>query len=401
SGDVSSSWLQEELVFIDEFPMDIEIKRRHAFRYVEIYVVDTSNKYQVALSNIHCIAVSSADYRNVPPLEIKDEMLKRIDEVSLRTMHECMQTVFEDGPKRDRRLWMGDFRLQALGNYATFKNADLVKRCLYLFAGSTVNEGKVGACLFTSPKVQVDDTVLFDYSLFFVSTLKEYYDFSGDKETLRDLFPTAKKQIELSLANIDANNVVIDHDYWWCFLDWEKRLNKQAGAHAIFIIALKDARAMAMDLGEDTSWYDSAISLYAESALKHLYNKEKGFFVSGGKKQISWASQIWFVLAGILSKEENISLLNRMEASEEAVGIITPFMHHYYVEALLECGMKEKAIEVIKSYWGAMVNDGADTFYELFDENDPKASPYGNYIINSFCHAWSGTPSYFIRHYLK
>ncbi|MCR5491572.1 MAG: sugar hydrolase, partial [Bacilli bacterium] len=226
SGDVSSSWLQEELVFIDEFPMDIEIKRRHAFRYVEIYVVDTSNKYQAALSNIHCVAVSSADYRNVPPLEIEDEMLKRIDEVSLRTMHECMQTVFEDGPKRDRRLWMGDFRLQALGNYATFKNADLVKRCLYLFAGSTVNEGKVGACLFTSPKVQVDDTVLFDYSLFFVSTLKEYYDFSGDKETLRDLFPTAKKQIELSLANIDAKNVVTDHDYSWCFLDWEKRLNK-------------------------------------------------------------------------------------------------------------------------------------------------------------------------------
>ena len=27
-----------------------------------------------------------------------------------------MQDVFEDGPKRDRRLWLGDLRLEALAN---------------------------------------------------------------------------------------------------------------------------------------------------------------------------------------------------------------------------------------------------------------------------------------------
>lgn len=29
---------------------------------------------------------------------------------------DCMQSVFEDGPKRDRRLWLGDLRLQALAS---------------------------------------------------------------------------------------------------------------------------------------------------------------------------------------------------------------------------------------------------------------------------------------------
>ena len=42
-----------------------------------------------------------------------------LDRVSQRTLRDCMQTVFEDGPKRDRRLWLGDLRLQALANYAT------------------------------------------------------------------------------------------------------------------------------------------------------------------------------------------------------------------------------------------------------------------------------------------
>ena len=54
-----------------------------------------------------------------------------------------MQTVFEDGPKRDRRLWMGDLRIQALTNYQTYKKSSLVKACLYLFAALPMEDGKV------------------------------------------------------------------------------------------------------------------------------------------------------------------------------------------------------------------------------------------------------------------
>lgn len=53
------------------------------------------------------------------------------------------------------------------------------------------------------------------------------------------------------------------------------------------------------------------------------------------------------------------------------------------------------------SYWGGMVKAGADTFWECFDANNPKASPYGDVRNNSFCHAWSCTPSYLLRGKLK
>ena len=56
----------------------------------------------------------------------EEEELKKIYEVSVKTLAECMQDVFEDGPKRDRRLWIGDLRLQALANYVTFDNVELV-----------------------------------------------------------------------------------------------------------------------------------------------------------------------------------------------------------------------------------------------------------------------------------
>lgn len=58
-------------------------------------------------------------------------------------------------------------RLQALANYATFDNVELVKRCLYLFAGMTTEEGKISSNVFVKPENIPDDTFLYEYSLFF------------------------------------------------------------------------------------------------------------------------------------------------------------------------------------------------------------------------------------------
>ena len=46
---------------------------------------------------------------------------------------------------------------------------------------------------------------------------------------------------------------------------------------------------------------------------------------------------------------------------------------------------------------GGMAQEGADTFWELYDPKDPGASPYGGTIVNSYCHAWSCAPAYFLR----
>ncbi len=223
----------------------INLPRRYAFRYMELTVIDTSAKYKVIVSDVTCKNVSSADMSTVAPLNVDDPELVAMDKVSLKTMQDCMQLVFEDGPKRDRRLWIGDLRLQALTNYVTFGNNDLVKRCLYLFAGLTQNEGRVGACLFLKPKLQADDTALFDYSLFFVSCPHGCYAATKDMETLKELFPTADCQIEIALRELDESNVVKDKDTRWCFLDWADGLNKQAGAQAVLIYTLKQAKTMA------------------------------------------------------------------------------------------------------------------------------------------------------------
>ena len=74
-------------------------------------------------------------------------------------------------------------------------------------------------------------------------------------------------------------------------------------------------------------------------------------------------------------------------------------MHHYVMEAMVKLGMMEEALAFMKDYWGSMVEKGADTFWEIYVPDDAATTCYGDHVMNSFCHAWSCSPSYFIRKY--
>ena len=400
-GVLGSGWIQEEYIHIDDLPAHIDFPRRYAFRYMQITVIDTSASYKVNIQNVRCTSVTSADMSAVVKLKLKDETLAAIDRVSVKTMLECMQDVFEDGPKRDRRLWVGDLRLQALVNYETFKNYDLVKRCLYLVAGLTQGKGRISACVYAKRKSLPSEVNLFDYSLLYISCLYDYYKQTSDADTVRDLLPTAKRQIELAAEKFDKRGIIRDSSEWWCFIDWNDDLNKQASAQAIFIYCAKQYAELAEAFGEDTERVMQLIDMAADAAKQYLWREERGFFVSGDTKQISWASQIWFVLSGILSKEENAALLERLMKVNPQVGLKTPYAYHYFIQALFDSGMENYAVKCIKKYWGAMVDDGADCFYEIFNPENISYSPYGSRVINSYCHSWSGTPAYFIRKYLE
>ena len=398
-GNLTASWLQEERLHVDEFPCRLELPRRYAFRYVRVRVLAISPKYKLQLRAASVRAVSAVQLEAVAAPDTRDEELRRLDKAGLLTLHECMQEVFEDGPKRDRRMWLGDLYLQAKTNYATFHNTDLVKRCLYLFAGLRQNEGRIGATLFIRPKLQVDDIYLFDYALHFIGTLWDYYVETKDAGTLQELYPAALRQIEIAAQRVDGAGLVQDEDSWWCFVDWGEGLNKQCSAQAIFIIALRKTMKMAEVLAKAGDKRELAALLdRAVKGSRLLYDEQQQVFVSGAGRQVSQHSQIWAVLADLLPREEACALLKRLPELPRAPQ--TPFMQHFYVEALLHTGMKREAFEHLKSYWGAMLKVGDVTYGEVFDPENPDYSPYEDKAIESRCHAWSCTPSYFIRRHL-
>lgn len=362
-GWLSSSWLQEESIYVDVLPHTLSLSRRYSFRYVKINVIDTSPKYRVVIDDIYCDAVSSARSADVQNYTTQDELLADIDHVSIKTLKDCMQDIFEDGPKRDRRLWLGDLRLQALANYKTFATNDLVKRCLYLFAAVPNDKGQVSANVFIQPSLIADDTYLYDYSLFFTTTLYDYYEATKDEKTLIELWPTAYRQLELGLARLDDRFIVQDDETWWSFIDWNNKLNKQAPSQAVLIYALRKgiALARAVEASEQTLLENKLVDI-EKATMAHLWDDTKQLFVSGKDKQVSWAAQVWMVLAGVLKQDEGKALMERVITEEPAVSMNTPYMYHHFVEALLKVGMKTEAIKTLKAYWGGMLEDGQIRF---------------------------------------
>ncbi len=401
-GWISSSWIEEEQIHVDEVPSAVKLPRRFAFRYVKIRIIDMSSKFSLVIKDAVCTAVSSADDAQLKPFVTENDLHKKLDSIACRTLHNCMQTVFEDGPKRDRRLWLGDLRLQALANYETYQNNDMVKACLYLFAALPMENGQMGACLFLDPVPEVDDTVMFDYSLFFIAALRDYYRKTKDRETLTDLWPTALSQIYIAEEKIGDKGVVTDSDaLGWCFVDWNLSLNKQASAQGIFLYALLAAIELAGELGEtdEKAKLEEVYRNAKNDALSVFWDESLECFVSGAKRQVSVASQVWMILGGAIEGEEAGALLSRMEMQEDKVDMVTPYMYHNYIDAWIKLGEKDKALEKLEAYWGGMADLGADTFWELYNPDNPEESPYGGTIVNSYCHAWSCAPAYFLRKY--
>lgn len=401
-GWLSKSWIQEESIHLDTLPTTLTLPRRYSFRYVEITVVDTSPKWRAVFSNPTVNAVSAVDIATVSQPKLADEQLQRIYEVGLKTLADCMQDVFEDGPKRDRRLWIGDLRLQALANYATFKDTDLVKRCLYLFGAMPATDGRIPANVFTKPTEVPDDTFLFDYSLFFISILADYEAFNSDKAVLDDLYDVAKKQIDVGLKQVDEDGKLVLTEDEPVFIDWSNEFNKDTAGQAIMIYTLKQFIALAQQVNDpDLPTYTAMLDKLVRYAKTQLFDQQRGLFVSGEQREINVASQVWMTLAHVLDDDQTKALMQTTVAQLFPItGIATPYMYHHVTEALFEAGLKSEAVQLMKDYWGKMVALGADTYWEAFDPSQPDYSPYGSPILNSYCHAWSCTPVYLINKYL-
>ncbi len=403
TGQLSRAWLQDEVVTIDAIAGPLTLPRRYAFRYLRIEVVDTSPNYRIRIDAVVCESVTSAGATPPPLPSGTPAEVVALDRVSLRTLANCMQTVFEDGPKRDRRLWSGDLRLQALTNYASFGDTTLVKRCLYLFAGLARADGLVPACVFETPEPTRGHEFILDYTALFPAILLDYAHASRDLETARDLWPVAKTQLEFALAHLNADGLFVDPGNWWLFIDWKDGLDKQAAIHGVLCYAVRRTLELARLIGREAevAHLPGLAPRMAAAARAQLLDPATGLFVSGAKRQVSWASQAWLVIGGVMTPAEGAHAFRALEADPTALRPAGPYLWHHVVEAMLICGLEREALALLRSYWGAMIALGATTFWEVFDPADQRLSPYRSHHLNSYCHAWSCTPAYFIRGFIK
>ena len=401
-GGLSRAWLQDETVTVMRLPATVRIERRVACRYVMIEVLAQSS-FDFRVEDITLEAVTSASGEAPALAEGTDPMIRRIYDTGLKTLSECMQTVYEDGPKRDQRLWIGDLYLESLANACSFGNHALTRRCLYLLAALADEDGWLHATVYEYPQPEPQyNQHTMDYSLLYGVALLEYLKATGDMATARELWPVVARQIEIARTYLkDYLYDMQKQPQWWLVFDWKDDLDRHASVQGLMTFAVERGWELAQMVGRERDvrdWPD-LVKRMRRASRRAFYYADAGVVVSGPQRQVSYLSQVWMILSGTLTPKEGARAMTAVLNDPTACRPGSPYAYHYVIEALIACGMRDEAREQLLEYWGGMVERGADTFWEVYDPMDDCKSPYGFYPVNSYCHAWSCTPVYFINTY--
>ena len=252
-GGLSRAWLQDEVVTVMRAPATVTLPRRMAFRYVKIEMLAHSS-FDFAITDMQFTAVTSASGTPEELAPTTDPIIAQINRTGLITLKECMQTVYEDGPKRDQRLWIGDLYLESLANTYSFKNHELTRRCLYLLAALADEDGwTLHATVFRypDPHPQTGQHCM-DYSLLYGVTLYEYLKATGDRETAEDLWPVVVRQIEFARTYLKDDIYDMDKKpQWWLVFDWKEDLNRHAPMQGLMTFAIDRSYELARMLGRE------------------------------------------------------------------------------------------------------------------------------------------------------
>ncbi|MFB9769960.1 family 78 glycoside hydrolase catalytic domain [Lactiplantibacillus modestisalitolerans] len=393
------AWIQDDRRHVELLPATVTYERRYSCRYVVLTPVGQSLKWCPRLTRPEFTATSAVGERPVAPLTGGPAWLRRLDAVCIATLRNTMQAVYEDGTKRDRRLWLLDFRMQAKVNYVTFKDRTLARRCLYLFASFADDAGRLPADVFTRFETpQADDLYWFDYQLQFVMALAEYGVATGDLVTVRALEPIASRAMTLACSQLSADGLMGARTD--VFVDWSTDCDKQTAVQALLVQAVRAWQQIAQLVDKPalgttaTDWLETVVG----ASLVQTYDAEQHLFVSGPKREVSLLTQVYMLLADVLPVPERQRCLAAMRARFElTTALVTPSTQGLLAEVLFKYGETDAALAVLKAYWGPQLAQGATTCAEVFAPADPDYSPYGSPLLNSYCFGWGSYPAYLLR----
>ena len=364
--------------------------QRRAFRYVKVTISECKNPLDVDYFGLDLVGYP---VENKGSFRCSDELLNHIWEVGRYTTSLCMQDYHEDGVKRDRMLWIGDLRIEALSGYYAFGEYKLPRRDLIRIADNQLADGAIPA-VGPGPAT----LILPDYCAYFVSVLWEYYLHSGDRKMVELLYPNVKHQVEWFETQLNEHSLIKDADRkdWWCFIDWSDMDKKDevTALEAIYYDALQSAINIAQVMGDrkKADGYRTRAALVKNAINQRLWSQGSGAYVDcrtslGPSQRISQQSNCLAVLFGIADPSRRESIQRIIFDPSKVEPTTTPYMNFYVVKSLYSVEKGQQALDLIRSYWGGMLKRGATTYWEVYDPRKPE-----DFVLDSgysYCHGWS------------
>lgn len=330
---------------------------------------------------------------------LENELDQRIYDLCVRTLELSMMEHYVDCPWREQCLYVFDSRNQMLCGYYAFENgnAEYVRANLKLIMNDTRPDGLLSITYPSGNKLAIPS-----FSLHFYTSLREYYEHTGDKEILKEAFPKIISVMDVFVNNRENGLLKrFDGEDRWNFYDWSDNLSGSLGkgdmtapdlvGNCLFIRALNNLEFICNVIGEEFK-YDKVLKTALHRTREVFFEPESGLFthVEGDHIYTSLGNAL-AITDGLCTDDEAVKICEEItngRASESSLSL-KPFVY----DALLQTDEKYKdyILAEIRANYGHMLELGATSAWET----KIGAEDFGK--AGSLCHGWSAIPIYYYR----
>jgi alpha-L-rhamnosidase len=383
----------DRLPVVNDSAENLTVSGSKAFRY--IYIEKENSLSYDSLSMLY--EFLPLGYKG--SFRCNDEQINKIWDVAAYTLHLTTREFFIDGIKRDRWMWSGDAYQSYLMSYYLFFDAPVVSRTTFALRGK-------------DPVTSHINTIM-DYTFYWFMGIYDYYQYTGNKQLIEQLYPRMKSLMDYCLSRRNADGMMQGLAGDWIFIDWADFKMSKAGEvsfeQLLFCRSL-ETMALCANIMNDTNnaknYTDLASDLKSNIFTAFWSDKEHAFIhnrENGVKStQVTPFTNMFAVLFDYLDQDKTKAVKENVLLNPNALKITTPYMRFYELEALCALGDQKHVLKEIRDYWGGMIKLGATTFWEKYnpEEKNPELlAMYGRPFGKSLCHAWGASPIYLLGKY--
>jgi alpha-L-rhamnosidase len=365
----------------------VELPYMDSFSVVNIQAVGVTKP--IIINDVKCV-FTSYPVKYVGTFECSNPQFNRDWEVCRWATQICMQTHHLDSPHHQEPISdPGDYLIEALSSYYAFGEATLARQDLKKYA--RVLEHRKYQSFHTS------------YSLLWLKMLMQYYDYTGDAETVKELAPTANALLDQFETYIGPKGLISEAPNYM-FMDWVEidgfnlhhppAVIGQGYMTALYYQALADGNRVARLTG-DPRRQKKCASLMANIKVafeKELWAEDAGLYRDGKPFQTSVKPNQWLpadkkietfstqvntfaVSCGLASKERATEIMTKILGRADMN--CQPYFMHFVFDAMTDAGLfNSRAVKQLERW--KIVPDTL-SFTEMWNTGD-------------LSHAWIGTP---------
>lgn len=357
------------------------------FRFLEI---------EIETADVSVIFYRPDYHKTGYPLKAKSHIVskgapwvKPLYEMCVHTLEGCMMETYMDCPFWEQMQYPMDTRLQAMFTYVCSEDTLLAKKALEDFHCSKIPEGLI---LGKAPAGYLQ--VITTFSLYYIFMLEDYYERTGDVETLRLYRGDVDEILDYYDRQIGSTGLVEHLDYW-SFVDWQTAWGVSGGTPEAMmhgpstIINLMYAFALLTGAKIQEVVGRSALAGEYRDRQREIcgrvqtlcWDPERQMYREGPDfSQFSQHAQSWAVLNGMVSGEEAKALMTRTFVEKDVLRCFFSTCYELF-RACEQAGCYDLTKQQM-DWWIDLIGEHCTTCPE---------TPVDS---RSECHAWSVQPMY-------